>query len=466
MVTSKAYEKMIIAAKNAGVEKDQLIRFLEAGYVPQPKQMQFHAAARECDKRNGPQVVAMGGSRGQTKSHTIQAQVWLDDMMRVDGLKCLYLRKIQKKAGESFDDLRRKVLHRVPHKMANNILTLPNGSHSIMGGFHHENQIDAYLGIEYDLLNIEDATALTKSKRDVVFASIRSSRDDWRPRKYLSANPGGVGHQYFKQDYVDPWKRKQETSSRFIHTSLGDNVYINPEYEDFLRSLTGWLKRAWADGDFEISAGQFFTTFNEDVHVKEEILWDDSWTFWCSLDHGFNHWTVCYLFGMDKLGNIYVLDEHMQRKWPIEWHCRDIKAMITRNGLSMPRIYTFVAGTDVFAKRTTENTIAEQYADDGIELEPAEMDRISGAAKILTLLGDSERGIPSRLFISNKCQGLIECLSRMQHDPKRPDDVLKVDCDQETGEGGDDPYDGCRYGVMANIGGYGFAANPFENYRG
>jgi len=35
----------------------------------------------------------------------------------------------------------------------------------------------------------------------------------------------------------------------------------------------------------------------------------------------------------------------------------------------------------------------------------------------------------------------------MQHDPRRPEDVLKVDCDEE-GNGGDDPYDTARYGLM------------------
>ena len=35
----------------------------------------------------------------------------------------------------------------------------------------------------------------------------------------------------------------------------------------------------------------------------------------------------------------------------------------------------------------------------------------------------------------------------MLHDPHRPEDVLKVDID-EDGEGGDDAYDACRYGIM------------------
>jgi hypothetical protein len=38
----------------------------------------------------------------------------------------------------------------------------------------------------------------------------------------------------------------------------------------------------------------------------------------------------------------------------------------------------------------------------------------------------------------------IECLPSLLHDPNRPEDVLKVDADEE-GVGGDDAADGLRY---------------------
>ena len=39
---------------------------------------------------------------------------------------------------------------------------------------------------------------------------------------------------------------------------------------------------------------------------------------------------------------------------------------------------------------------------------------------------------------------LLECLPTLQHDPNRPEDVLKVDAD-EDGVGGDDAADAMRY---------------------
>ena len=63
-------------------------------------------------------------------------------------------------------------------------------------------------------------------------------------------------------------------------------------------------------------------------------------------------------------------------------------------------------------------------------------------------LGDTEAGIMPKLFFHARCARLIECLSTLQHDPHRPEDVLKVDTD-EDGNGGDDPADALRYLVMA-----------------
>jgi hypothetical protein len=43
-----------------------------------------------------------------------------------------------------------------------------------------------------------------------------------------------------------------------------------------------------------------------------------------------------------------------------------------------------------------------------------------------------------------RCARLVECLPSLQHDPNRPEDVLKVDAD-EDGNGGDDTADCLRY---------------------
>ncbi len=85
-----------------------------------------------------------------------------------------------------------------------------------------------------------------------------------------------------------------------------------------------------------------------------------------------------------------------------------------------------------------------QYAKLGITLRVANSDRINGWAEILQRLGDPDANIRPTLFIHRRGDRLLETLPILQHDPHRPEDVLKVDADEE-GIGGDDAVDYCRY---------------------
>ena len=110
----------------------------------------------------------------------------------------------------------------------------------------------------------------------------------------------------------------------------------------------------------------------------------------------------------------------------------------------------FVAGADVFSRQSDGTTIAGRYAREGITLRPASMERINGWAAVLQGFGDPGSGLPPeggvrpKLFIHRRCGRLVETLPALQHDPSRPEDVLKVDAD-EGGVGGDDCADCLRY---------------------
>jgi hypothetical protein len=176
-------ELCLTVAARVGCEPEQMARFIHAGYVPLARSLEFHAAAIE----PGVELVGYGGSRGEAKSHAIIAQAGIDDCQKFDGMKWLYLRKIQKSAGEQFEDLMSKVLGNVPHKYTRGILRFSNGSRFIIGGYRSENDIDAYIGVEYDGIILEDATTLTKSKFDRIRGSLRTSKEGWRPKLYASA---------------------------------------------------------------------------------------------------------------------------------------------------------------------------------------------------------------------------------------------------------------------------------------
>lgn len=459
-INEQTLNNFIETAKSAGCPRAQLDGFILAGYVPQPRQLEFHAAAREADNPDGPDSIALGGARGPGKSHAVLAQAGIDDCQRVPGLKVLFLRNVGKSAKESFEDLILRVLYGVHYTYipTRSRLEFPNGSRIILGGFKNDSDIDQYLGIEYDLIIVEEATLLSKRKIDMLGGSLRTSKTNWRPRMYLSTNPGGVGHAWFKATFVKPWREKREIFTRFIFGTYRDNKFLNPEYVRYLEGLVGWLGKAWRDGDWDIAAGQFFTNWRHDVHVIKPFDIPEGWRVWGCLDYGFTHFTAVYILTESDDGDVYAIAEHAERRWLPSQHAAAIKAMVgriyreasgKRRPMEMHELYTFVAGADVFAKRESGTTIADQYEDLGVTLSRAKMDRVNGWAKVLELLGDVDARPPikPRLFVFNRCARLIECIPSLEHDPNRPEDVVKVDVD-EDGNGGDDPADSLRYGVM------------------
>lgn len=452
----KALFEYFERARSYGVPADQLRNFRDGGYVAQEKQLQFHAACRECDNPDGPTQIGFGGARGPGKSHGIFAQIALDDCRRFDGLKVLYLRKVAKNAREQFEDLRRSVLKNTKHeyKIQSGTIFFENGSRILIGHFKNESDIDNYLGLEYDIIAIEEGTTLTLSKYKTLRDSNRTSKEGFRPRVYVSTNPGGVGHAWFKERFIKPARDGNETDTRFIFATVDDNAFIDADYTKKLEDNTGWKLKAYRYGDWDIAAGQFFTTWNHLRHVRNDIQIIPSATYWASLDHGFNHYTTCYLF-QSYDGIMHVVDEYAMRKQLVSSNAEGIIAMLERNGLTPADLSTFAAGADCFAARgiTDTNTIADEYAKAGIFLRPANVDRISGASKLLQMLGDDREKNPIEptIYFSNRCYRAIECIPSMEHDPKRPEDVLKVDMDDE-GNGGDDAYDGVRYGIMTNTG--------------
>jgi phage terminase large subunit len=165
---------------------------------------------------------------------------------------------------------------------------------------------------------------------------------------------------------------------------------------------------------------------------------------------------------------MFIVDEHAERLWLPEQHARAINELLGRHNVATREpvrkdrviaginfgkqpapigyryLVRFNAGTDVFSRQSDGYTIAQHYINQGLRMTPANVDRINGWAEILTRLGDPDRGIAPRLFIHKRCTRLITCLPSLQHDPNRPEDILKVNVDDE-GLGGDDAADALRY---------------------
>jgi phage terminase large subunit len=485
-----------------GCPKDQLLNFSNAGIILQARQLAASAAARLCDQPHGPKAIGYGGARGGGKTHWLLAQLGADDCQRVPDLNCLLLRKVGKSNLENFEGLRQRLFPRLAHDFSasRGLLTFANGSRIVLGHYQCEKDIDSYLGLEYDVIGIEEATQLTLRKYEDISTCCRTSKTNWRPRLYSTTNPGDIGHQWYFEKFIVPFQSRTESTTRFIPARVDDNAFINPEYKVNLAARTGWQYNAWYKGDWNFPAGQYFKNFCPELHLlgldpgerfksstgpalspdfREELARlhrfreSDAVEWFAAMDYGYTHLTVVLLGCLDSADNLYVVDEHAERYWIPQRHAQAIKALLARHSiysteqhlreslkarfpdtctesntlwyqLQSRMLSRFVAGTDMFGSESRGDSVAIQYRNLHLKLRPANMDRVSGWSAILQRLGDPAAGVLPSLFIHQRCQHLLECLPYVQHDPDRPGDVLKTSINEE-GAGGDDAADALRY---------------------
>ena len=457
-------EAFVKSACEQGCPPDQIENFWNAQVILQPKQLRFAALARECDRPDGPKMILSGGGRGSAKSHAILAQIFCDDCQRVPGLKFLFLRKVGGANKEQVSDFVRKLLPQLKHKYRESApakVEFENGSFVLLGNFKDERDIDKYLGLEYDGIYIMESNQLTQKKKINILSCLRTNKANWRPRCYQDTNPGGLDHFANKLIFVDPWKAGKETETRYLHSTVDDNAFVDKGYKEYLEKLQGWQRDAWLYGSWDFLTGAYFTNFREDWHVfpnqNVNFVTSNARRFFGSFDYGFGHRSAFILFAQDHQENIYALAEYTAAELVPSDHAERIKDLLRQHHLEPCDLDSIVAGHDCFHRKEEGNTIAQTYQQNGLDFLPAENARVNGWQRILDGFGDLNTGTKPTLFISRNCPHLIAQIKMAQNSEKIAGDVQKFDYSNASVEGfddtnqeGDDCLDAFRYGVFSN----------------
>lgn len=106
---------------------------------------------------------------------------------------------------------------------------------------HFENDIDAdrYQGLEFNYIGLDEAGQHTQFRYDALLQRIRRQKTDVVPsRMRCTANPGGVGHQFLFQKFVDP----RTATGEYYPANLADNPHIDSS--DYMTRLTRLSKLA------------------------------------------------------------------------------------------------------------------------------------------------------------------------------------------------------------------------------
>ncbi|MBE5816861.1 MAG: Terminase-like family protein [Clostridiales bacterium] len=402
---------------------------------PNPKQKLFF--------ESNARFIAYGGARGGGKSWAMRTKAVLL-AFNYPGLRILLLRK-------TLPELREN--HVIPllallgecakYNSSEKTFIFPNKSRIRLGYLDKENDMFRYQGQEYDVIMFEEATHFSWEQVRFLMLSCRSTRTDFTPRMYFTANPGGVGHQWFKRLFIDRHYLPGEDPSDyvFIPATIDDNKVLlqkDPGYLKMLDSLPEKMRRAFRMGDWGGFDGQFFEEFRDNpagyktrrnTHVIEPFDIPGSWTVYRSFDWGYAKPFSCGWWAVDFDSRLYRIAEYYGcngtpncgvKKHPDEVFAEIANIEKTHRYLASRHI-TGVADPSIWDCSRGES-IAETAARHRIYFDPGDNTRIPGWMQVHYRLAFNDEGEPSMYFF-NTCAHAIRTLPMMQYDSSRPEDL-------------------------------------------
>ncbi len=337
------------------------------------------------------------------------------------------------------------------------LLTFPNGSTLQFCHCNNEADVDLYQGREFHDLCIDEAGQWPEAMFRRLLGSNRSSKPGIQARAILTGNPGGIGHGWLKRLFVERRFNDRESPKdyAFIQALVDDNQALmenDPQYVQRLESEPNEaIRKAYRYGDWDIFAGQFFQEIRREVHLIRPFDIPPHWMRFGAYDYGFNHPAAFGWFCNDEDGNTYLYREFIKAQLRVDQFAKEINRFSDTGAL-----YPIVAGHDCWTQKSTLRddqqppTVAEEFQSHGINLKRAVIDRIQGAAQLRSYLAwQGRQNNKPRFYIFDTCPITFDTISRMIHDPDRPEDVLKVDATEGDPLSGDDAYDMVRYGLMS-----------------
>jgi hypothetical protein len=314
-------------------------------------------------------------------------------------------------------------------------------------------------GGEYQLVLLDERTLIPPDAVSlVVDERIRSGRADIPVLGVRSGtNPGGPGHGDVKARYIDATEHgakvytdPQGRTVRFIQSKVSDNPHLDAGYVARLDGIPDPNRRAaMRDGDWDSFAGMAFPEWRTDDLTVPPFPIPDEWVRYVGIDYGYAAPWFTVFVARDPDGRMWVYDELTATQVTEREQARRILAAeAAHGGDPTTRAVVRAADPSMWAKGGSALPVAHQYAVEGVALEKANNDRLTGKARVHTYLRAApacsyHRGLGQdvcpMLHITN-APNLITGMASLPTDPRRPEDVDTA--------ANDHCYDSLRYALM------------------
>lgn len=279
------------------------------------------------------------------------------------------------------------------------------------------------------------------------------------PYILLTTNPTA---NWVKRDFYTPWKQGQlRAPYYYIPATVLDNPHLPQAYLDSLELLPERDYKVYVMGDWDELEGAALEELNPNIHIIPRPRHiPNHWFRFGAFDWGYAH---PFSFGLYAASSehIFKVETITGRKMADASMLSYILEVAESVEFPATDLQYVSAGKDAFhdvqARSNIGETTAERFAKAGIPMIPADTSRISGLKNFREMTSWKKRGpkgtpgLPIfQLFDTPSNRKCFEELQNMVLDPDRPEDVLKVDAD-EDGHGGDDLYDETRYALQSRV---------------
>lgn len=400
-------------------------------YDPNLKQQKFHAC--------GAEEVVYGGAKGGGKSCALVMEA-LAYGLEYPGAEIYLFR-------ETYDDLEANLIkewkNKVPKELqkhsfnnSNHYATLINETVIKFRYIRNLQDAESYQGRSMDFIGVDELTKFDRTWIQILMSCLRSAKGF--PVKFRgTCNPGGRGHLWVKEDYVNATNYGRDivvcnvTGNKkvFVPATVRDNTILmknDPNYVKRLENLPEKERKAFLEGDWDIFEGQYFGEFTQDTHVIEPFQIPMHWKKYVSLDYGLDMFAVLW-YAIDTKENVYVYKELHESNLIISAAAR--RLLEVNNKEKYECIY---APPDLWNRRQDSGKSATDiFADSGVGFVKSKNDRVLGWYAVKEWLNvidskDEHTGKKikvSKLKITSNCINLIRNIPQAQHDEKNPNDV-------------------------------------------
>lgn len=393
--------------------------------------------------------VLYGGAAGGGKSY-VQLLDNLVYALTYPSIKQLVLRR-------TFPELERSLIRVMleiypkgvySYNNSKHTLTFQNGSITDFGFCDNENDVYKYNSAEYDVIRIDECTQFTQHMYEYLRTRVRGANDFPKQMK-CSANPGNVGHMYFKSRFIDeapPLETFVQTTRSgrkqtrlFIPSRVYDNKFLmdkDPEYVERLEGLENEEeKKALLEGSWDLYEGQFFPEFSRAVHVIDdlprvkdkqtgEMRFPKDWRIYFTMDYGLDMFAG-YFIAVDSYERGYVFGEIYAPNVIIKDAAELIKKR--QKELNISKVDEYLAPSDMWGRRQESGlSVADIFWNYGVKLHKTSRDRIDGWAATKEWMHpfkDELGQTIAKIRIHKSCVNLIRCLPALQYDQNRPSDA-------------------------------------------